>query len=158
MQAGERAADAARFPTPCPCGSTAPRAILARMCTRPTHLGRHHVCLECRVGFKHRLDEPRTRVCPNCAGDLIDAGSDLEVPRRGDDAGWRVLGVLLRAGVTFHSTCCDGPGWRPRTMAQVRERLAAAERTGVPAAEALTAADVDTIGRASARGAALAGG
>ncbi|RKS08378.1 hypothetical protein DFP74_4075 [Nocardiopsis sp. Huas11] len=109
------------------------------------------MCLECRVAFKHRGHEVRARVCPNCAGKLIDAGSDLEVPRRGDDAGWRVLGVLLRAGITFHSTCCDGPGWRPRTMAQVKERLAAAERTGAPVAEALTAFDVDEIGHSPAR-------
>ena len=127
------------------------RAILTRMCTRPTHLGRHHVCLECRVAFKHRDHEPRARVCPNCAGELIDAGSDLEIPRRGDVAGWRVLGVLLRAGITFHATCCDGPGWRPRTMAQVKERLAAAERTGAPVAEALTAFDADGIGHRPAR-------
>ncbi|MFE3460162.1 hypothetical protein ACFXKD_21665 [Nocardiopsis aegyptia] len=117
------------------------------MCTRPAHRGHHHVCPACRVAFKDRVDRPRDRVCPNCAGALIDAGSDLEVPRRGDRAGWRVLEVLLRAGVTFHATCCDGPGWRPRTMAQVRERLAAAERTGSPAAEALASADVDAIGR-----------
>ncbi len=133
------------------------RAIPARMCTRPGHLGRHHVCLECRAAFKHRLHEPRTRVCPNCAGKLIDTGSDLEVPRRGDDAGWRVLGVLLRAGVTFHSTCCDGPGWRPRTMAQVKERLTAAERTGTLVAEALTTFDIDEIGRGPARGVAPTG-
>ncbi|WP_017591523.1 hypothetical protein [Nocardiopsis potens] len=115
------------------------------MCIRPTALGLHHVCLDCRVAFKHA--GRRDRTCPNCAGGLIDAGNDLEVPRRGDEAGWRVLGVLLRAGVTFHSSCCGGPGWRPRTMGQVKERLAAAERTGTPIAEALTTADTDEIGR-----------
>lgn len=123
------------------------------MCTRPVSLGLHFTCLPCRVAFKHRADGAATaqpRTCPNCRGDLIDAGNDLEVPKRADDAGWRVLSVLLDAGITFHSSCCDGPGWRPRTMAQVKERLAAAERTGVPVAEALTTSDADEIGRAPA--------
>ncbi|GAB3499117.1 hypothetical protein GCM10027440_53610 [Nocardiopsis coralliicola] len=125
--------------------SPAAAAILARMCLRPAGLGLHAVCLDCRVAFKHA--GRRDRVCPNCAAELIDAGNDLEVPRRGDDAGWRVLGVLLRAGVTFHSSCCAGPGWRPRTMAQVKERLSAAERTGAPFAAALTTSDIDEVGR-----------
>ncbi|WP_436891009.1 hypothetical protein [Nocardiopsis dassonvillei] len=42
-------------------------------------------------------------------------------------------------------------------MAQVRERLAAAERTGVPVAEALTSFDVDEIGRSPAHRAAPTG-
>ncbi|ASU84296.1 hypothetical protein CDO52_17170 [Nocardiopsis gilva YIM 90087] len=78
---------------------------------------------------------------------MIDAGNDLEVPKSGDDAGWRVLSALLRAGVTFHSRCCDGPGWRPRTLRQVKERLVAAERTGTPIATALTTRDIAASGR-----------
>ena len=117
------------------------------MCERPTRLGLHRVCLSCRGAFKARGVPHEERVCPDCAGGLIDAGNDLEVPRRGDAAGWFVLDVLLRAGVTFHSSCCDGPGWRPRTVRQVKERLQAARRTGTPLAQALTTRDPDDIGR-----------
>ncbi|WP_026123496.1 hypothetical protein [Nocardiopsis chromatogenes] len=121
------------------------------MCRRARNPGSHHVCLSCRLDFKIPSLPDQQRVCPNCAGGLIDAGHDLEVPRRDDAAGWFVLDVLLRAGVTFHSSCCDGPGWRPRTVRQVKERLQAAERTGTPLAQALTTRDPDEIGRGVTR-------
>ncbi|MFD0349872.1 hypothetical protein ACFQ0M_35280 [Kitasatospora aburaviensis] len=47
--------------------------------------------------------------------------------------------------MTFHSRCCYGPGWRPRTPRQVRERLALARDSGVPVAEALTTRDLDEL-------------
>ncbi|WP_371273007.1 hypothetical protein [Streptomyces sp. MUSC 14] len=53
--------------------------------------------------------------------------------------------ALLNAGVIFHSGCCDGPGWRPRTPREVRERLAAAADTGVPLSVALTTVDTDEL-------------
>ncbi|GAA3131428.1 hypothetical protein GCM10017687_53800 [Streptomyces echinatus] len=76
---------------------------------------------------------------------MIDAGQDLAVPKRNDTASWRTLTVLLNAGVTFHSRCCDGPGWRPRTPREVRERLAAAAGTGVPLSVALTTVDTNEL-------------
>ncbi|WP_370112583.1 hypothetical protein [Streptacidiphilus sp. MAP12-33] len=73
------------------------------------------------------------------------------MPERSDKAGWRTLTALLNAGVTFHARCCYGPGWRPRTPREVRERLAAAAGTGVAVSVALTTVDVDELraGRAS---------
>ncbi len=68
---------------------------------------------------------------------MIHAGSAFAAPRRRDIAAWRALGVLLNAGVGFHKTCCGGPGFRPRTLREVRERLAYARRSGTPVAEAL---------------------
>ncbi|MFE4975850.1 hypothetical protein ACFRAR_27565 [Kitasatospora sp. NPDC056651] len=67
------------------------------------------------------------------------------MPKRSDTAGWRALTALLNAGVTFHSGCCDGPGWRPRTPREVRERLTAAAGTGVPLKAALTTVDIDGL-------------
>ena len=64
------------------------------------------------------------------------------MPRRGDEAGWRALDAVLRAGLTFHGGCCGtGPGFRPRTPREVKERLALAERTGMPVKDALAVAD-----------------
>ncbi|WP_406840662.1 hypothetical protein ACICHK_38875 [Streptomyces sp. AHU1] len=63
---------------------------------------------------------------------MIDAGFDLAVPRRGDKGAWKALEATLRAGLTFHSCGCDGPGYRPRTAAEVRERRRAAKRLGLP--------------------------
>lgn len=92
-----------------------------------------------------RRGAPGRDLCSRCGGELVDAGQDLAVPPKRDDAGWRALTALLRAGVTFHSGCCDGPGWRPRTPREVRERLAASHGTGLPVSEALTTRDVDEL-------------
>ncbi|MFC3521919.1 hypothetical protein ACFPZ0_05120 [Streptomonospora nanhaiensis] len=119
------------------------------MCERSMVLGLHYVCPPCRFAVKRRAWAVRpdgTTDCPRCGRAMLNAGQDLEVPRATDHEGWRVLTLLLEAGVTFRSSCCGGPGWRPRTLREVRERLAAAERTGVPPAKALTTRDVDAIG------------
>jgi hypothetical protein len=38
--------------------------------------------------------------------------------------------------------CCCGPGYRPRTLREVRERMTYAERTGEPIATALSRPDL----------------
>lgn len=73
---------------------------------------------------------------------MIHAGSAFAPPRRRDAAAWRTLTVLLHAGVGFHKSCCGGPGFRPRTLREVRERLTYARRTGEPAARALSRYDL----------------
>lgn len=45
--------------------------------------------------------------------------------------------MLLHAGVDFHKSCCGGPGYRPRTLREVHERMAYARRTGEPFARSL---------------------
>ncbi|MQS14987.1 hypothetical protein F7Q99_22665 [Streptomyces kaniharaensis] len=114
------------------------------MCTRSQTSRRHYVCLSCRVSTK-RHGAAGQNGCPRCGEELFDAGHDLEVPKKRDEAGWRALTALLRAGVTFHSRCCYGPGWRPRTPREVRERLAASRGTGLAVAEALTTQDVEEL-------------
>ncbi|MGO4462005.1 deoxyxylulose-5-phosphate synthase [Streptomyces sp. M-16] len=95
-----------------------------------------YVCLSCRVSFKH--SEPRTYRCPGCRRDMLLAGDAFEAPPRRDRDAWRVVSVLLRAGLDFRQACCGcGPGYRPRSLREVRERLAYARRTGTPAARAL---------------------
>ncbi|MFG2831040.1 deoxyxylulose-5-phosphate synthase [Streptomyces sp. NPDC048434] len=96
-----------------------------------------YVCLPCRASYKQPYLGDRERRCPRCARPLIHAGSAFAPPRRRDTAGWRVLTVLLNAGVNFHKSCCGGPGYRPRTLGEVRERMAYARATGEPFARAL---------------------
>ncbi|MBB4892649.1 hypothetical protein FHS39_001660 [Streptomyces olivoverticillatus] len=102
------------------------------------------VCLPCRASYKQphpgRFDHDR--VCPRCAKPLIHAGSAFAPPRRRDTAAWRTLSVLLHAGIRFHKSCCGGPGYRPRTLAEVRERMTYARRTGEPFAQALLRREV----------------
>lgn len=97
------------------------------------------VCLPCRASYKQPfpgmgLDE---RLCPRCARPLVHVGSAFAAPRRRDRAAWRTLSVLLHAGVRFHKSCCGGPGYRPRSLGEVRARMTYARRTGQPFSEAL---------------------
>ncbi|MGW4741426.1 hypothetical protein [Nocardia xishanensis] len=109
------------------------------MCIYPSRT--HLVCLSCRVSSKHSIGRGPDR-CPQCRGNLIDAGPHLAVPRKVDNAGWRALDAVLDSGLNFYGGCCGaGPGYRPRTPREVRERLSLAERTGMPIAEALATAD-----------------
>ncbi|WP_326623040.1 deoxyxylulose-5-phosphate synthase [Streptomyces decoyicus] len=101
-----------------------------------------YVCLSCRVSYKQPYDRARQRICPRCAEPMIHAGSAFAAPRRRDIAAWRALTVLLNAGVGFHKSCCGGPGYRPRTLRDVRERMTYARRSGTPVAEALVRRDV----------------
>jgi predicted RNA-binding Zn-ribbon protein involved in translation (DUF1610 family) len=116
------------------------------MCYRHISSSRHFVCVLCHRSHKKRVEwgeEPRKHACPRCGANLIDAGHDLAVPKKTDVSGWRALTALLNAGVTFHSSCCEGPGWRPRTPREVRERLDFAAERRVPPAKALTTPDLD---------------
>lgn len=107
-----------------------------------------YVCLPCRASYKqpHPSYGPHggdaRRICPRCAEPLIHVGSAFAAPSRRDTEAWRVLSVLLHAGVRFHKSCCGGPGYRPRTLREVRERMAYARRTGEPFAKALVRCEV----------------
>ncbi|MFK4693631.1 deoxyxylulose-5-phosphate synthase [Streptomyces pristinaespiralis] len=108
-----------------------------------SHAKTSYVCLPCRASYKQPYDRDRPqRVCPRCAEPLIHVGSAFAAPRRRDTAAWRTLSVLLHAGVRFHMGCCCGPGYRPRSLREVRERMTYAERTGEPIATALSRPDV----------------
>ncbi|MHB9857150.1 deoxyxylulose-5-phosphate synthase [Streptomyces sp. YIM S03343] len=102
-----------------------------------------YVCLPCRASYKQPYDSygpndrARQRICPRCAQPLIHVGSAFAAPRRRDTSAWRTLSVLLNAGIRFHKSCCGGPGYRPRTLSEVRERMTYARRTGEPFARAL---------------------
>ncbi|MEU2264576.1 deoxyxylulose-5-phosphate synthase [Streptomyces sp. NPDC019645] len=107
------------------------------------HAKTSYVCLPCRARYKQPYDRDREqRSCPRCAEPLIHVGSAFAAPPRRDTAAWRTLSVLLHAGVRFHKSCCGGPGFRPRTLREVRERTAFARRTGEPFARALVRPDV----------------
>ncbi|WP_333771571.1 deoxyxylulose-5-phosphate synthase [Streptomyces sp. IBSBF 2435] len=101
------------------------------------HAKTSYVCLPCRASYKQPYGDAGERKCPRCAGVLIHVGSAFAPPRRRDTAAWRTLSVLLNAGVRFHKSCCGGPGYRPRTLHEVRERMAYARWTGEPFARAL---------------------
>ncbi|MFD8316816.1 deoxyxylulose-5-phosphate synthase [Kitasatospora purpeofusca] len=101
------------------------------------------VCLPCRASYKQAYGRSTdVRCCPRCAGALIHAGSAFAAPPRRDTAAWRTLTLLLNAGIGFHKSCCGGPGYRPRSRHEVRERALYARRSGEPLARALLHRDV----------------
>ncbi|MFE2641155.1 deoxyxylulose-5-phosphate synthase [Streptomyces nigra] len=106
------------------------------------HAKTSYVCLPCRASYKQPHDRDRERICPRCAQPLIHVGSAFAAPRRRDTAAWRTLSVLLHAGVRFHKSCCGGPGYRPRTLGEVRERMTYARRSGEPFARSLVRHEV----------------
>jgi hypothetical protein len=101
------------------------------MCRYATPYKPHFVCLACRSSFKQSPLPPRVHPCPRCRTPMINAGFDLAVPRRRDKSAWEALEATLRAGLTFHSCGCGGPGYRPRSTAEVRERRRAARQLGL---------------------------
>ncbi|GII05251.1 hypothetical protein Pta02_72590 [Planobispora takensis] len=54
---------------------------------------------------------------------------------------WRALNAVLYAGLDFHSCGCNGPGFRPRTPREVRERLQVAARREISVREAIALPD-----------------
>ncbi|MEU8244621.1 hypothetical protein [Nonomuraea sp. NPDC048916] len=108
------------------------------------HAKTSFVCLPCRASYKqpYPTREHNDRLCPRCAEPLIHVGSAFAAPRRRDTAAWRMLSLLLHAGVRFHKSCCGGPGYRPRTLGEARARMAYARATGEPFAKVLVRYEV----------------
>ncbi|WP_216902980.1 hypothetical protein [Nocardia alni] len=94
----------------------------------------HYVCLPCRLSFKYSSATPH---CPRCRREMINVGRDFAAPRRSDRSGWKALAAVLESGLRFHSCGCGGPGYRPRTRSEVRERTLWARRQGIPLDRAL---------------------
>ncbi|WNF30342.1 hypothetical protein RI138_27900 [Streptomyces sp. C11-1] len=105
----------------------------------------HFACVGCRVSFKRHPAQDREQPCPNCGRALVCAGHDFAPPPRRDTAAWGAVSAVLAAGLRYEGLevcgCGKEPRFRPRTRAEVRARLAVADRDGVPAAEALARRD-----------------
>ncbi|MGC5566057.1 deoxyxylulose-5-phosphate synthase [Streptomyces sp. FR-108] len=110
-----------------------------------SHAKTSYVCLPCRASYKQPYERDRQRTCPRCGQSLIHVGSAFAPPRRRDTAAWRTLSVLLHAGVRFHKSCCGGPGYRPRTPSEIRERMVYARRSGEPFARALVRYELPSV-------------
>lgn len=105
-----------------------------------------YVCLSCRISLKHdtygEYGKDHGHRCPRCRRALVHAGSAFQAPPRRDVDAWRVVTVLLNAGIGFQQSCCGcGPGYRPRSLREVRERTEWARRAGRPLARYLALPD-----------------
>lgn len=96
------------------------------MCRYAVHPAKTHwACLPCRWTSKHPTrwaceDGPH---CPRCRSRMVDLGRDFHAPRRADTNQWRKVAMLFAAGITFDSCGCNGPGPRPRTLADAKSQL-----------------------------------
>lgn len=110
----------------------------------------HYVCVPCRRSAKYPWDDA-THLCTSCRAPLTFAGHDFAAPRRSDTSGWAAVAVVLAAGLRYEGFercgCGREPKSRPRTRAQVNERMRiAARHPTVPIAEVLQSPDPYALG------------
>ena len=111
------------------------------MCRYAFHDYKQHLaCFSCRKAFKafdrvviaNAGCEPalkvRTVSCPECRRPMVAMGLDFKAPRQSNWKQWRKVEILTRHGIRFNSCGCGGPGYRPRTLAEVRPFLASRPR------------------------------
>ncbi|MFC4098892.1 hypothetical protein [Paenibacillus xanthanilyticus] len=88
----------------------------------------NYACFACRKVFRqtsaHELDkseqENRHYRCPQCGETMKDMGHDFQAPKQTDLKQWKKVELLYRHGYTYHSCGCDGPGYRPATLAEAK--------------------------------------
>jgi hypothetical protein len=97
----------------------------------------HYACFDCRKAFKRASQEDvaeregavdgecRPVPCPECGKPMAAMGLDFKAPRQSDIKQWRKVEILFRHGIAFRSCGCAGPGFRPRTLRDVKPFLAA---------------------------------
>jgi Ser/Thr protein kinase RdoA (MazF antagonist) len=92
----------------------------------------HYACFDCRVAVKGAFDQSSEtqRRCGRCGGTMTAMGRDFAAPRRLAKNQWRKLEILVGEGVNFASCGCQGPGWRPRTLAEAKSWLTLRTRSG----------------------------
>jgi len=81
-------------------------------------------CIPCRhvAQYPHPSVLPQARwpVCPLCREPMLHAGRDFQAPRKGNRSEWNAVAAVLNSGNDYDSCGCTGPGWRPRTKAELR--------------------------------------
>lgn len=76
----------------------------------------HWVCITDRHVAKSR----NQRTCPFCQKLMADFGKDFKAPRKQSHNQWRKLELLVKSGMLFDSCGCNGPGRRPKTLADAK--------------------------------------
>ena len=93
----------------------------------------HYACFNCRKTFKRRLltdlnpiiaaTVSKPSKCPECGELMADMGLDFKAPAKSDKKAWEHLANLYKAGVTFHSCGCYGPGFVPKSRQALVDML-----------------------------------
>jgi hypothetical protein len=97
------------------------------MCYVKIHGKPHLACFSCRKVFRPTEEVFARGVCPECKKPMMSMGICFKAPRQADVRQWRKVERLYQAGYTYRwEKCCPGhgPGFRPRTLAEIPEFLA----------------------------------
>lgn len=97
----------------------------------------HYACFDCRKSFKWPMDArqsppgdtPESVKCPQCGAPMHSMGLDFRAPPQRNARQWKKVLILYTHGVAYHSCGCGGPGYRPRTLAEVPAFLAGRRAT-----------------------------
>ena len=65
----------------------------------------HFACFKCRLAFKG------VATCPSCHQPMTEMGMDFKAPPKRDKKWWANSEILAKAGFTFSSCGCSGPGY-----------------------------------------------
>jgi hypothetical protein len=104
------------------------------MCRRAryTYAKLHFACFGCRKSFKQAYrreslarEDARPFPCPECGKPMKNMGADFKAPRQRDRRQWLKVEILESFGITFHMSCCEGPGDRPAMLREVEDFLVA---------------------------------
>lgn len=85
------------------------------------------ICLDCQIGWKGQptgmWSNPKwqsSNKCGRCGNDGINMGFDFHTPRKNNKNQWRKIKLMLENNEPFHSCGCNGPGLKPRTLADAK--------------------------------------
>jgi len=87
----------------------------------------HWVCFPCKSTFKYDggWSSPENitgPICPNCGEKMNNLGRDFKAPRKDNINQWKKIKLLFSRGVRFDSCGCTGPGYRPKTYAEAKNK------------------------------------
>jgi DNA-directed RNA polymerase subunit RPC12/RpoP len=89
-----------------------------------------YACFNCRKSFKissvwenYEEKDYSGQKCPECGDMMTRMGHDFQAPRKQNKNQWRKLRLLVAAGITFNSCGCEGPGYRPQTLSEAKNRI-----------------------------------
>lgn len=81
----------------------------------------HFACFKCRLAFKG------VATCPSCLQPMTHMGMDFKAPPKRDKKWWANAEILARAGYTFSSCGCTGPGYGGKRDGRLSKRLKGAQ-------------------------------
>lgn len=88
-------------------------------------------CFSCRKAFKD-FDKSGSREsakCPQCGDEMSYMAKDFKPPRKEAKTQWEKVKILTEKRPGVWSSCgCEGPGYIPKTLSEVKRRVGIKKR------------------------------